>query len=264
MCDGTPLSLTRVVTPGGSWSYSRTPTSIGASDTVTDPGSNQTVIDFSKDQNVATPTNNYYEVKRVVNQGASTALSYTYTCYNGNGVGSPSGCDTTDVTSPITRKTVFNYLPNSSGVQSETNITFFQTTSTPIIYTTQPTEEDDYDYGSGAVGSLLRKTLTTYNTTLTNNIINRPATVKVYDGSSNLVASTAYTYDQGSVTSTTGTPQHNSITGSRGNLTTLDTQASSAGTHLYRTYTYYDTGMLSTSTDVSTSSTSPGPATTYN
>ena len=78
------------------------------------------------------------------------------------------------------------------------------------------------------------------------------------------MAYAAYTYDVGTPTPTSGTPQHNSVTGSRGNVTTIQTQTNSTPSYLYRTYTYYDTGMLNTSTDVSTSSSSPGPTTTYN
>ncbi len=58
------------------------------------------------------------------------------------------------------------------------------------------------------------------------------------------------------------TPQHISITGSRGLLTSVAAEANGTTT-LNRTYTYYDTGVLSTSTDVSTSSTA-GATTTYN
>ena len=128
---------------------------------------------------------------------------------------------------PIDELTVFNYLPDSTGVAKETD-TVFNVTSSPVIHTGLPKDVYDYDYGSvgGGVGtSLLRHTQIVYNTTLTNGIINRPATVKVYDGSSTLVSSTAYQYDTTSLSSTSGTPQHNSITGSRGNMTLLDLQA---------------------------------------
>jgi YD repeat-containing protein len=54
-----------------------------------------------------------------------------------------------------------------------------------------------------------------------------------------------------------------SVSGPRGNLTTVTAQAN-ASTSLFRKYTYYNTGMLHTSTDVSTSSTTNGAATTYN
>lgn len=96
---------------------------------------------------------------------------------------------------------------------------------------------------------------------LANGIIDHPATVKIYDGGSNLAAYTQYTYDEGSVTTSNAT-QHVSVTGSRGNLTTVASQASGSTT-LYRKFTYYDTGMLLTSSDVSTSNTGTN-LTTYN
>src|ERR1043165_9196077 len=72
------------------------------------------------------------------------------------------------------------------------------------------------------------------------------------------------TYDEaGTLTTTTGTPQHVTFTGSRGNLTTVATSAN-ASTTLYRHFTYYDTGNPKTSTAVSTSSTVNGATTTYN
>jgi YD repeat-containing protein len=84
--------------------------------------------------------------------------------------------------------------------------------------------------------------------------------VNVYDwgsGSSVLLASSSYGYDQTAVTATSGTPQQVSITGSRGNLTTSTDQTSSGGATLSSTYTYYDTGNPNTSTDVN------GAVTTY-
>ncbi len=121
---------------------------------------------------------------------------------------------------------------------------------------------DEYGYGAGAVGSLIRKTITQY-AALGNGIADRPSSVTIKDGSNNIKAVTSYGFDETTPTSTSGTPQHISITGSRGLLTSAVAQANGT-TSLYRKYTYYDTGTLSTSTDVSTSSTTNGATTTYN
>ena len=71
-----------------------------------------------------------------------------------------------------------------------------------------------------------------------------------------MVAQTTYTYDQGSVTTTSGTPQHVSVTGSRGNATTV-AYLVSGSTTLAKTFTYFDTGNIQTATDFN------GAQTTY-
>jgi len=58
------------------------------------------------------------------------------------------------------------------------------------------------------------------------------------------------------VTATTGTPNHFSVTGSRGNVTTITTY-STVTASLSRTLTYYDTGNVNQSQDVN------GQLTTY-
>jgi RHS repeat-associated protein len=268
--DGSTAGMTRTLSPGGEWQYSRSQVS-GAhwQTTVTSPpdpvnsgsASDVTVIDFEEDGNTTTPTNNFYPTQQVVYQGSTsgTLLSTTITCYNGNGISSPSTCASTAVSSPISQTTVFNELPSASGQISETNVS--------VNTYGLNTEVDEYDYGSGAVGSLLRKTITSY-ATLGNGIQDRKATVTIENGSGTTVASTSYTYDGSTPTATTGTPQHISVSGSRGLLTSVAAQANGS-TNLYRQYTYYDTGNLSTSTDVSTLSSTtctsnPSSCTTYN
>ena len=71
-----------------------------------------------------------------------------------------------------------------------------------------------------------------------------------------------YTYDGGSLTATTGTPQHIAITGSRGNLTMVQTPVNNTVSE-YQTFSYYDTGAVNQSTGISLSATTPGSATTY-
>jgi RHS repeat-associated protein len=258
--DGSNAGLTRTVSPGGEWQYGRTQVSGNHWQTkVTTPPdpsnsnvSDVTVIDFEEDSSA---TNNFYETQRVVNEGASTALNTTITCYNGNGVSSPSSCPTTAVASPISRTTVFNYLPTSSGSQSKTDTYYNSNGLVTDVY--------DYDFGSGAVGSLLRHTATTY-ASLGNGIVDRPASIIVHDGSGNVAASTSYGYDESGLGTPSGTPpQHISVTGSRGNLTSITVQVNGSA-NLYRKFTYYTTGMMETSTDVSPSSTTNGVQTTYN
>ena len=247
--DGAPVTLTRIVNPGGTWIYTRSGTAPAFTTTISDPATpmNQTEIKFQ----------GIYETQRKVFQGSTsgTLLRTTLTCYNGNGVGTPTSCATLAVNLPISRTSVFTYLPDSTGLQAETNTVYG---NFGLL-----NEVDEYDYGSsGSVGSLIRKTITTY-AGLGNGVVDRPASVVVQDGNSVVKASTSYGYDESSVVASGVTQQHISITGSRGNLTSINAKANGT-TNLYRKFTYYDTGSISTSTAVSTSSSTNGAATTYN
>jgi RHS repeat-associated protein len=263
--DGSTAGLTRTVNPGGQWSYTRTGSGNNWTTTIVDPDTppNHTVINFEKDSSTTNPTNDFYETQRVVNQGTSTPLTTVITCYNGQHVTTPSSCYNTAVASPVTRTTVFRYLPVASGVQAETDTTY-DSTGYGLVQ-----EVDDYDYGTAQVGSLIRKTLVTYGsygagqcTALGNGIIYRPCKITVEDDSNNIMAQTNYTYDEGTPTAS-GATQHVTVTGSRGNLTTVAALASSATT-LYRKFTYYDTGMLNTSGNPTTTNAPSGTITTYN
>ena len=65
-----------------------------------------------------------------------------------------------------------------------------------------------------------------------------------------------YSYDQTGVTATSGTPQHGSVSGSRGNLTTLQ-RLTAGSTYLSQALSYYDTGTVNQATDTN------GAVTTY-
>src|SRR2546426_8832882 len=124
---------------------------------------------------------------------------------------------------------------------------------------TQPlvTETDEYDFGSGAPpASPTRKTLITY-ASLGNGIVDRPATITICTasgsssscgGTGTQVAQTTFTYDEGTVTATSGVPQHVAVTGSRGNPTTVK-QWISGTTYATSTLAYDDTGNVRTATD---------------
>jgi RHS repeat-associated protein len=236
--DGSTATLGRV-TPDGSWTYAHSESGTAWTTTITDPLSDTTTLNFQ----------GIYETERQVSSPTGTLLKTTYTCYNGNAT--TSTCNSTAITLPITERTVFKEWP-SGGLQSRTN-TFYNTYG--LV-----TEKDEYAYGPGAPGAIVRKTLTTY-ASLTNGIVNKPASVTVEDGSGNVKAKTTYCYDEGtpsgtstcaatgSPTATSGTPQHVAVTGSRGNLTTIASVVSGSTT-LGKTYTYYDTGNVLKATDV--------------
>jgi RHS repeat-associated protein len=252
-------SLTRTLSPGGTWKYARTDLS-GAhwQTTITDPttAGNQTVVDLQKDANTATV--DFYETQRQVYAGSATGtpLSTAITCFNGIGVSSPSICPASAVAGPISRQTVFSYLPNpsSSSAESEIDTQYYGSIAG------FSSEVDTYDYGKGAVGPMLNKVITAYST-VGNQVL--PSSVTVEDSGSNTKAYTSYSYDQWTPTATSGTPNHISVTAARGNLTTIATQANS-GTTLYRKLTYYDTGMLNTASDLGTASGGGPNLTTYN
>ena len=232
---GSTAGLERYTPDSGSsyWSYSRTQGSGSAwTTTITDPSSqaNQTIIQFQAD----TTYSGYYETERQVYQGSSTVLETVYTCYNG----STAPCNSTAVSLPITQRAVTVQWPDNLESKTVTSYNNYGLV----------TEKDEYAYGSGGPGSLIRKTLTSY-ASLGNDIFDRPSSLTVEDGSSNIVAQTNYGYDQSSVVSTSGTPQHASVSGHRGNVTTIQYLVSGS-TYLTKTFTNFDTGNVDTATDV--------------
>ena len=238
--DGSAATLTRA-TPDGTWTYAQLKgTGAATTNTITDPQNNQTVIQFQ----------GIYETKRVTYQGSSsggTLLQTINTCYNG----AASPCTTIAITPPITRRTQLAAFPDNTGQVCEHD-QFFNT------YGLQ-TEQDDYDYGSGAPTlTALRKLTIVYNTSLTNGIVNLPSSITTQDGNGNTKAQTTFAYDETSVVAPTGaSPQHVSIVGSRGNATTIKNLVRGT-TFLTNTVSYYDTGNPQTVTDVNNAQTTYG------
>jgi YD repeat-containing protein len=236
--DGTNSGLTRQ-SPDGTTSYSRTNISGSEWETVityppdTITGQiNQTNVFFQEipwSEFGSASVNLYYETKRQIFSGSNqgTPIETVHTCYNG---GVPD-CSTTALTLPFTKQTVLTQF--STGQQRET-VTLLTTANLP-------TEVDEYDWGTSGVGPLLRKTLTAY-APLGNNILDRPSSITVQDGSGNQVALTKYGYDETAVTPTSGVPSHVTITGSRGNTTTISRWLNTTNTYLATTKTYDDTG----------------------
>jgi len=264
--DGSTAVLTRILSPstscssGGCWQYSRKLVSGSTWNTlVTDPASNQSSIDFS---------DSLYETQRKTYQGSisTTSCSDTVTnncllltsfrCYNAN----YSNCDTATVSNPITERDLYTQLLNGS-----TRLSRIQYNSGLV------TDDQEFNYGvtTGAApgtSHLVKETSISYGsfngsgcTALGNNIVSTPCQVTVKDwtsGSAVTIASASYTYDGTTPTSTSGTPQHLSISGSRGNPTTIATLTSGSAS-LSRTISYYDTGTPNVATDVN------GAQTTY-
>ena len=221
--DGSAATLTRT-TPDGTWTYAQSKGTGAASTTlITDPAGNQTNMNFQ---------GTYVTERQAYSGSTSGTLLHTWvTCYNGNA----SNCNSTAITLPITQQTVTDqYGP--SGLQSEHNYLYNSVGGL--------TEEDDYDYGSGGPGALLRKTLVTYASLGNITAFRQQVTIK--NGSGTTVSQTNYNYDETTPTSTSGIAQHVSVTGSRGNLTSIDYPVNGPISR----FTYYDTGSLSSSQDI--------------
>jgi RHS repeat-associated protein len=261
--DGSVAGLTRT-TPDGQWTYTRTvtqqlspPSYVTSSvTTLIDPMGNKQVINFGKGDSA--------EAMRQIYTGSATLAKTIETCYNG----ATFPCTTSYPPSgTASEKAVREEIPDSSGKVSEVD-TFYagNVNGVPL-----PSDVWEYDFGSAAPGPLLRHTKTIYAALTTNifydpnnpgtsyptPILNRPASVTVYDGSGNTMAQTTYAYDETTPTPTSGTPSHVAVTGSRGNPTTI-TQLVQGTTTIHTTKTYYDTGTLSTTVDPN-----GNPPTTY-
>jgi RHS repeat-associated protein len=251
--DGSASGLTRRAAPDGTWTYTRTPETGAAYVTkVTDPQNNDTLIQFQR----------IYETQRDIYQGAapsfstfpipestlqtSSLLREIQSCYNS----SITACTNTAITLPITQRTITTQLSGATSWASAL------TSQRMEKYNTigSPTEEDDYDYGVGTVGALVKKTAITY-ASLTN-ITGFPQQITVTNGSGTVVSETKYNYGD-AVTGTSGTPQHTTPPGSRGNALSVNLYTQGT-TNLTQSTTYFDTGNARTTTDVN------GATTTFN
>ena len=234
--DGNPATLTRTLSDGAGWSaawtYARTQVSGSHWQTIiTDPSTsaNQTVMQF---QGI------YLTKKQTYNGSAIPAnlLKSIEICYNG----AAPDCTATAVALPITQRAVYDEFPDSSptSLQAKT-VTLYN--SFGLV-----TESDQYAFGTGAAGGIAKKTLVTY-ATLGGNVVSAPSLITVQNSAGAIVGQTSYSYDQFTVTPTS-TPQHGSVSGPRANATTISS-AYQTFSSLTRTYTYYDTGMVNTTTD---------------
>ena len=86
------------------------------------------------------------------------------------------------------------------------------------------------------------------------NIYSFPQTVTIYNGAGTQISKTTYNYDGSALATSLGTPQHVAVSGSRGNLTSVNFPADT----FTASSTYFDTGTVQTATDVN------GAVTTYN
>jgi RHS repeat-associated protein len=251
--DGSTAGLTRVLSDGANWAatwnYSRLASGTASETTVTAPDSNPSILQF---QGIYETQSDVYDL----HQGSAPTISSlpiaestlqtsgllqeVQTCYNTG----TTLCTGTAVAMPISKQTVTTILPGTTSLES-------QVISSYNSYG-QLSEEDDYGYGAGAPGSLLRKKLITIQTVGTYQAIQ---TAKIQDGSGNLWAETTMTFDEPpSPVATSGTPQHQNPTVGRGNPTTIHYYINSS-TSLIKKLTYFDTGNVQNITDVNNATT---------
>ncbi len=224
--DGSAATLART-TPDGTWTYAHSENGTAWTTTLTDPQSNVTTFNFQ----------GIYETERQV-----AGLETIYICYNG----SSFPCKGASISLPITQTTVTTSL---GGLESQVN-TDYNTYGLPI-------EVDEYNYGTGATGPLVRKTTTAYATLARSHINDRPSLVSIYNGAGTLLHQTSYSYDGFSLNQTTGTPQFTNPGGARGNPTTVSLTGYSFS-YISKSFTYFDTGNKYQTTDFK------GAVTTYN
>jgi RHS repeat-associated protein len=112
---------------------------------------------------------------------------------------------------------------------------------------TQPGTTLSTGLNTAAIGPLKRHTTAIYHN-FANNILDKPDSVTVSDGSGNKVSQTTYTYDTNAVLASGATTGLVSPPGARGNLSSISRWLS-GGTAPTTTYLYFDTGQVKSMTD---------------
>lgn len=240
--------------------------------TVTDPLSNDTVI---TDTGLGGGCS-LYETQRQVYQGSQTSgslLKTISTAYSYEA--DPFYLYNPPMAANVVATSVTTAWPNGqvSQIQKDYDSGFSFLDPTWNIQSTCPTcsvdggpytglygravAERKYDYGNGSSGALLQQTKTSYlwqsNSNYLNfNLLNLASNVSVYDGSSNLKASTNLSYDGSGRVSSGVATQHDSSPVNApyyGNQTSVARWLNTTGTYLTTTNTLFDTGMLQKTTD---------------
>lgn len=255
--DGSTLSLSRTLNAdSGSATSATTYTRSNQHGTntshteVVDGLNNHLAYDFVETSLEPTPvTAAYYEVNRNIYQGAETGTPVIarQTCYDG---ASP----------PCTANTTFQWpISQIDTYEVPDGVAMHGSTAKFSAYGME-TEADTYDFGStSARGGLLRKEVWTYG----GSSPYLATEDDVFDGNGTAAGKTTYSYDGGSLTASSGVPQHGAVSGARGNLTGVS-QYASASTAYSSSASYEDTGsVLTTTTPSGTTTFSYDPTFVY-
>jgi RHS repeat-associated protein len=224
---GAPTSLTRTINDGTNttqWQYS---SALSGSNWVTTVTAPQMPYDSVPNQSVFTFNSSAEETQEEYYKGSAsggTLLRTINTTWASNGT-------------PATKITVLD-----SGQQSEV-LTIYDNNG-------NLTQTNEYDWGSGAVGSLLRITQITYTSSAPFNVTQK----LVMDGSANTKYLQNRAYDGASLTSVTGASNHDdahygSSYSTRGNLTSITTYSAPATPSggITQNFTYNTLGNMLTS-----------------
>jgi RHS repeat-associated protein len=248
--------VTGFSTPDGNWTI--TPQVLGAPAcpahlvcnqlTVTKPSGDQQVYTFSSSGEPG-PTDLW--ASAMYNGTWNTKIQY----YNGTASGTPTMTTETDYTNPgvdpaPASVTVSMATPGGTLVKQ----TAFTYKRNGVALMNIPKTINEYGFGNGTVGPLMRSTQYTYldevnAAYVSANILNKPASETVWDGNGNVVEQTLYEYDnytEGIVPS--GAVQHDPARGSgfilRGNLTASERWRNTDGAFLVTRNQYDDAGNI--------------------
>lgn len=239
--DGTPLSITRQTSDGGTTTYARSNSSGPWITTIQNPLNEFTTITFAIYTTSPGPSlTNFYETKRVVQDNSTPPNTYATltTCYNQT---CPNGATTTF---PITSVGVYSQFGSSGRAKS--TYTSYNTNGLPTLIT-----ESDYSSLPSstvppATGGTLRSTVINYSGAY-------PIEVDINNSAGTTIGKALYIYDEtGSITATSGTPNHLSGVNS-GNVTTIKKWVSGTN-YLIAHYKYFDTGNIKEYDDPNSSS----------
>jgi RHS repeat-associated protein len=221
--------LTSKTTGTNTWNYTPQAVQTTANQTVvTEPSGDSISYQFNLNNGAWTTSATYFDHVR------GNLVFLTNTWDTSNSCPLNSGCSGSAYIRKTTSKTQF-----PSGLNKTTTYSYSS------LQAGQLSEIDESDYSTGT-GPILRKTFVNY-ASLTN-AVSKPSQVTIKDGSNNIVSQTTYSYDQGTLTATSGVPQHSTPTASRGNPTTI-TRLVAGTNNSVTTLAYDDTGNVLTSTD---------------
>ncbi|MGH9541655.1 MAG: RHS repeat domain-containing protein [Terriglobales bacterium] len=186
--DGSAATLTRTMPDNSIWTYQHSETGAAWTTTVTDPAGNATVYQFQEPNNPGgTATGDGFETERDAYSGGVSGplLQTVYTCYNG----AASPCSGTAITLPVASRAVTTKL--DTALESKTTATF-DSYGLPLTV-------DEYAFGSGAPGGLVRETDTAYKGFTD---FERVSSIEVKDATGTQRAYTSFAYDtKGNTTS---------------------------------------------------------------
>ena len=237
--DGSTLGLTRTVANDATYKYTRTITSPLTTTLVSDSGTANNTTVYTFVQQSAFPSAMFLS-QVVVNQGASTTLTTTLYCYNGN----QTSCATaTAPTLPLTETDVYTTLAGmTTSNRSSTTYDGYGNVTNSALYdfgATTPTRQTVMGpYGYTWNGSTTSPTCTA---AIGSGVYNKPCQVQLQSGSGTVLRNSYFQY---------GTTSYPGSLLSAAVLT-------GGGTYLTTSATYNANGTVATTTDAN------GHVTTY-